>query len=121
MRWLLSNDEDKKEFCNQYARAREIQAEYIFEDILDIADDGRNDWMSVYNKRSGEYEDVPNPEVVNRSRLRVDARKWYLGKLQPKKYGDKTTKDVNVNVNLAERIKEGRSRIDPALRVFHDQ
>src|SRR5688572_9232829 len=28
-------------------------------------------------------------EVVARSRLRVDARKWLAGKMAPKKYGDK--------------------------------
>ena len=30
-----------------------------------------------------------NHDVIQRDRLRVDARKWMLGKMQPKKYGDK--------------------------------
>jgi hypothetical protein len=33
-------------------------------------------------------------EHINRSRLRVDTRKWYLSKLAPKRYGEKV--DVNV-------------------------
>jgi len=42
-RWLL--DEDKKDFWEQYEKARNIQAELMFEELLEIADDGTNDWM----------------------------------------------------------------------------
>lgn len=66
-RWLL--DEDKKEFWEQYEKARNIQAELMFEELLDIADDQEADVM--------------------RSRLKVDTRKWYLSKVLPKKFGDK--------------------------------
>ncbi len=34
--------------------------------------------------------DVPNPEVAKRSQLRIETRKWLMGKSQPTKYGDKT-------------------------------
>ena len=54
----------------------------------DIADNGENDYM----KRSGKDQEpgyVVNGEAIQRSRLRVDARKWLLSKLAPKKYGDK--------------------------------
>jgi hypothetical protein len=33
---------------------------------------------------------VENKEWTNRSRLRIDARKWVASKLKPKVYGDKT-------------------------------
>jgi terminase small subunit-like protein len=39
-RWLARH----AEFRDQYARAREVQADYLAEEILEIADDGRNDW-----------------------------------------------------------------------------
>jgi len=58
------------EFADQYARAREAQADTMFEDVLDIAD-------------------TATPEEVQVARLRVDARKWMAGKLRPKVYGDK--------------------------------
>lgn len=80
----LAND---AEFMRMYARAKEIGAELLFEDMLEIADDGRNDWMERNDKENAGYQF--NGEHVNRSRLRVDARKWYLSKLVPKKYGDK--------------------------------
>jgi hypothetical protein len=78
--WLES-DEDK---VKRYARACELRADTIFEDILDIADDSSNDITTdpLGNERL-------NTEFVQRARLRVDARKWIVSKLNPKKYGDK--------------------------------
>jgi hypothetical protein len=84
-RWLL--DQDKKPFWEQYAHARNVQAELMFDELLEIADDGSNDWMTVnFGKREVQME---NKEVTNRSKLRVDTRKWYLSKVLPKKFGDK--------------------------------
>ena len=40
--------------------------------------------------------EVENKEWTNRSKLRVDARKWVASKLKPKKYGDKLDVDANV-------------------------
>ena len=84
-RWLAEH----KEFQEQYARAREIQADALFDEILDIADDGRNDWMERKNKDGESIGWQENGEALRRSQLRVDARKWMAGKLRPKKYGEK--------------------------------
>jgi hypothetical protein len=78
-KWLAEDDT----FSDQYARAREAQADHMAEEILQIADDGEND---TYKTDDG---DVVNHDVIARSRLRVDARKWLASKLAPKKYGDK--------------------------------
>jgi hypothetical protein len=85
-RWLL--DEDKKEFWEQYAKARDIQAELMFEELLEIADSSVNDYMER-EYESGGTQQVINHEAIQRSRLRVDTRKWYLSKVRPKKFGDK--------------------------------
>ena len=72
---------------DQYAKARELQADTIFDEMFDIADDGSNDWML---KKSGDDEiEVLNHEHVQRSRLRIDTRKWALARMAPKKYGEK--------------------------------
>jgi hypothetical protein len=78
---------DDEEFRQRYAHAREMQADTIFDEILHIADDARNDWM----ERKGKDEKgwIENGEHLQRSRLRIDARKWMAGKLRPKVYGDK--------------------------------
>lgn len=80
-----SND---KELAGEYARAREQRADKIFEEMLSIADDGTNDTMIITGK-DGTPIEVENKEWVNRSKLRIDTRKWMLSKMQPKVYGDK--------------------------------
>lgn len=87
--WLRRNDE----FVKQYTRAKEEGIEAMAEDILDIADDGTNDWMEI--KRGNETISVPNNEVLQRSKLRVDTRKWIMSKLKSKKYGDKVDMTTN--------------------------
>lgn len=87
MRWLRQNEE----FRDQYARAREMQADVLADEILSIADDGHNDWMV---RKFGDDELwVENGEAMRRSQLRIDARKWLAGKMRPKVYGDKVTQE----------------------------
>lgn len=71
-KWLA--DPARSSFVDQYARAREAQAEALFEDILDIADDGSNDYVTKKRDDGSEYEAFDS-EHVQRSKLRVDARK----------------------------------------------
>lgn len=80
--------DDREGFHAQYARAREIQAYAIGDEIFEIADDGRNDWMQANHGDNAGYQ--LNGEHVQRSKLRVDTRKWHLSKILPKVYGDKT-------------------------------
>jgi hypothetical protein len=84
-RWLGANEA----FRDQYARAREAQADTLVDDILEIADDGRNDWMERKNSDGEAIGWQENGEAIRRSVLRIDARKWLAGKMRPKKYGDK--------------------------------
>lgn len=83
-KWLNDNEA----FAKQYARARDVQADTLADEILQISDDGANDTY---------LDDEGNPrtdhDVVARSRLRVDSRKWLAGKLAPKRYGDRVTQE----------------------------
>lgn len=83
MRWLAADPL----LSDQYARAREMQADALFDEMLDIADNAQNDWMERKAEKGSGYE--LNGEHIQRSRLRLDARKWMAGKLRPKVYGDK--------------------------------
>lgn len=78
-RWLAA----KPTFCEQYTRARALQAERWSEEIIEISDDATRDTVQT---EAGERADH---EWISRSRLRVDTRKWLMSKLAPKKYGDK--------------------------------
>lgn len=86
--WLRT----RPEFLDQYARAKEDAAEAFAEEMLDIADEASNDWMSVNDPDNPGYRF--NGEHVNRSRLRVDTRKWIAAKLKPKKFGEKVQTEL---------------------------
>lgn len=78
--WLVSNDR----FRSAYELAKRLLAETLSEDILDISDDSSGDFSEGPNGKAF------NPEHVQRSKLRVDSRKWLAAKLAPKRYGDST-------------------------------
>ena len=84
-RWLT----DFEQFQQQYARARESQADALFEEILDIADEAQTTTKLVGQGEDAEEIITYDSVAVARNRLRVDARKWMAGKLRPKKYGEK--------------------------------
>ena len=63
-KWLAGN----KAFSDQYARARERQADYYADEMVYLAD---------------------TAEDVNKARLQIDTRKWIAAKLLPKKYNDR--------------------------------
>lgn len=88
--WLAQN----KEFLDLYTRAKEMQAENIADEMLEIADDGSNDLMKIV-KGDITYEQE-NKEVTSRSKLRIETRKWISAKLLPKKYGDRIQQDIKI-------------------------
>lgn len=99
-KWI-DEDEEKKE---RYARACENRAEAIFEEILEIADKQDKDVIVT--------DGVPttNWNIVSRNKLQVDARKWVLSKMQPKKYGDKidhTSGGEKIQTNIID-LGEGK-------------
>jgi hypothetical protein len=92
----------KPEFSKMYAQAKANQADLLVEEILNISDDSSNDY---YEDKEG--NEKFNAEHVNRSRLRVDTRKWIACKLLPKVYGDKVQTESTVTVKThEERLKE---------------
>ena len=81
--WLELDEEKSK----QYARACEARAEALLDEMIDIVDDKSKDVKE--QEINGEIIQTVNNEAIQRSRLRYDARKWLISKLNPKKYGDK--------------------------------
>ena len=73
LRWLCKKEHES--FRDQYARAREMQADTLADEIIYIADKADKD-------------------NAHAQRVKVDARKWVASKLKPKKYSDK----LNVGV-----------------------
>lgn len=106
-RWLADN----QSFREQYARAREAQADYWADEIVEISDDGGND---TYKDEDG--NERTNQDVIARSRLRVDTRKWLMARMAPKKYGDKididqrTTHEIGSSISDVMKAVDGRTR-----------
>jgi hypothetical protein len=91
--WLKKGDKGEepfKSFLAQYVRSREEQADYYADEMIEIADESSNDTTQDFRGK-----DICNNEWVNRSKLRVDARKWLASKLRPKRYGDRTHQEIS--------------------------
>lgn len=88
IRWIMKDDQRR----TRYYAAQQTGAELIFEEMIDIADG------------SDSLEDV------QRSKLRIDTRKWVLGIHDKKRFGEKSA-DVNVNINLGEAMAMAAQRV----------
>lgn len=86
----------------QYARAKEQQADAIFDECLAIADSA-------------------DPEDAQVARLRIDTRKWMAGKLRPKKYGDRSTVDLNVKGDLVETLQARRNALAQKRAAYEEK
>lgn len=84
-KWL----NDRPGFFDQYARAKEIQAEMMADELISIADESPEitTVTTSPNGATSERKALDNAGV-QRNRLRVDARKWAAAKLLPKKFGE---------------------------------
>lgn len=94
-RWL----NDSEDLCQRYLRARKIQAAYLIDEIIPIADDSSGD--TIIDEDGNERF---NSEYVQRAKLRVDSRFRLAGKLDSSKWGDRvqtetTTKSVEVKID----------------------
>lgn|SRR5262245_34792795 len=82
-----------------YVRAREIGYLRMADEIREIADDGRNDWME--RERKSGMVILFDREAVARSELRINTRKWLLTKALPKIYGNRLETELRVNADVA--------------------
>ncbi|WP_206677976.1 terminase small subunit-like protein [Pseudomonas sp. OTU750018] len=114
MRWLA--DDSKVAFRDQYAHAREAQADLLAEQILEIADYGLND---TYVDDEGQVK--VDHDVIARSKLRVDARKWLASKMAPKKYGDKLQTELTGANGGAIAVNSTVTFVRPPERGEDDQ
>lgn len=105
MYWLTT----KPDFLQQYTRAREIQAETQFDELIDIVDQ-HPDLAHVVGK-DGELIEVKfDSSYVAWMKLRVDTRKWTAARMAPKKYGE----------HKAPEQKEDQTVIDVSVRDLMD-
>lgn len=105
---MLEAEEVKKK---RYARACEERAEAMFDEIIEISDNSNAD-LTIGEKGNL----IIDGEAVQRSRLKIDARKWALSKMFPKKYGDKL--DVDHTGEVVQKIINLGNGSKPADEVI---
>lgn len=107
-------NEDRFGCREKYAQARDFQARKLSDEIMEIADDSSNDFVERENARTGKKEIVLDREAIDRAKLRVDARKWYLSKVLPKEFGDRL--DLN-HSGKVETVHTGASLLLARARM----
>jgi len=110
-RWLNEN----REFSDLYARAKQNQIEIFIDEIIEISDDVTHD-----SSMNANGQVITNHENINRSKLRIDSRKWLASKLVPRVYGSKDPKDQKECVECASRIEYANFSDDELLRLAEE-
>lgn len=106
MRWV----KEKEDVRDRYARACEERQSILFDEIIEIADNVQEGKTikETTDSKNGRSREVVIGDMIQHRRLQIEARKWALAKMNPKKYGDKvdlTTdgeKLVNITLDLGD-------------------
>jgi hypothetical protein len=108
-RWLATD----ASFCDKYARARELQAETQFDELIDIVDQPPE--LSFVTDKNGELIEVKfDSSYVAWMRLRVDTRKWTAARMAPKKYGEYKPPEEKADAMIVDG--EVKSVMDVAIK-----
>jgi hypothetical protein len=76
----------RRDFREKYMFAKQIQIEWLADDMIDIADGRANDWIER-DGPDGEKVRVSDDENFRRRKKQIGALHWRLWKLRPKRYG----------------------------------
>jgi len=88
--WFYNTLNTREDLVERYRCARECQTELFLDDIIEIADNCTDDVEEIVTEK-GNRKEVIKHSAISRARLQIDARKWAMSKLAPKKYGDSST------------------------------
>lgn len=110
-RWLALNSE----FSDQYARARESQADLLVDEMIDIADMPK---IGKKTKRTsdGKVEEITF-DMTEHRRLQIETRKWVAARMRPKKYGDKLDIEQKTTLEAGDSVKALMGAIDGRTRT----
>lgn len=98
-KWINSNPA----FHDQYARARRTQADVLFDEMLYIANSTQR---GVKTTTKGDVIETVEADMIEHRRLQIETRKWLIGKMAPKKYGERASVDATVTVVGVKAVDE---------------
>lgn len=93
-------------FRELYYHSRRVAAELLMDEVIEIADDSANDWIETFDKKGNPNGWKPDHEAIQRSRLKIDTRKWLAAKLIPRIYGEKLEVEHGVTGDLADLLRD---------------
>lgn len=111
----------RPEFSDLYARARDIQEDVYFDEVIELADGAAAAGEALGMAAAEEagplhaadaYRRVYNEEIQAR-RLRIDSRKWALARMNRAKYGDRTAVDHGGQPDNPVRTESTQLVVDP--------
>jgi hypothetical protein len=110
-RWLAQNSE----FSDQYARAREAQADLYVDEMVAIADMPK---IGQKTKRSSDGKvETTTFDMTDHRRLQIETRKWVAARMRPKKYGDKLDVEQKTTVEAGDSVMALMQAIDGRTRA----
>lgn len=115
IRWAIDVEH---EFCDTYKRAREMQQEHYLDEMVEIADDSSNDYVSTDDGMAFDREHV------QRSKLRIETRRWIMERLGQKRYGNKQEvnhKSSDKSMTPSPAIALTPEQIDSFNKKFDDE
>jgi hypothetical protein len=109
-KWLGQNSE----FSDQYARAREAQADLLVDEMIELADTPK---IGKKTKKTsdGKVEETTF-DMTEHRRLQIETRKWVAAKMRPKKYGDKLDVEQKTTVEAGDSVMALMKAIDGRTR-----
>jgi hypothetical protein len=102
--WVVG---DVHGFAAGYARAREIGLDAMADELLAISNTPQE---GIEIEEGPDGVKTKRGDMLGHRKLQIDARKWYLSKIAPKKYGDRLEVKAEVNVSFSERLERARKR-----------
>ena len=110
-KWLGQNST----FADQYARAREAQADGLVDEMVAIAD---TPFIGTKTKRTSDGKiEKTTGDMVEHRRLQIETRKWVAARMRPKKYGDKLDVEQKTTVEAGDSVLALMQAIDGRTRT----
>ncbi len=88
------------EFRDAFLEAKKFQSELYIEETHEIAENRTRDLLMT------DKGEVANSTAVSRDKLIIDVRKFHVGKLLPRIYGDKTYNETTLVLSHEDMLKE---------------
>lgn len=112
-KWIDSDESKVK----QYARATDMRADAIFDEMFDISDTPL-EGITLTEKETG--TEIKRGDMLGHRRLQVDTRKWALSKMNPKKYGDKIGLEHSGEIATDDLSKYSTEELKQRYKLMHN-